>query len=83
MREVTAKLQYQIAFWTTLIVALCLMIGGFFVPPMGEINGSVLTAVGLLFLWPALAFGSKAIEDGHKAKITHGDTTIEVGKEGE
>ena len=79
MNEMTAKKHYQIAFWITLVVALGLMIGGFFVPPMGEINGSVLTGVGLLFLWPALAFGCKAIEEGNIAKITHGETVIEVG----
>lgn len=79
----TAKKQYQIAFWVTLVVALGLIIGGFFTPPLAEIPGSLLTAVGLIFLWPALAFASKAIEEGNTAKITHGETTIEVGKEGE
>lgn len=70
---------YTIAFWLSLVIAIGLIIGGFFVPPMGEINGSVLTAVGELFLWPALAFGAKSLSEGHRAKIQHGETSIQIG----
>lgn len=70
---------YVIAFWTTLAVAIGLIIGGFFMPPQGEVDGSVLTSVGELFLWPALAFGAKALEDGKIAKISKGDTTVSIG----
>lgn len=48
-------------------------------PPQGEIDGSLLEATGLLFLWPALSFGNKALEEGKVAKITRGDTVITVG----
>lgn len=71
---------YVIAFWATLVVAAGLIIGGFFMPPQGEVDGSVLTAVGEMFLWPALAFGAKALEDGKTAKFQKGDTSILVGK---
>ena len=74
--------QYIIAFWITLGISIALMIGGFFVPPLGQIDGSILTAIGELFLWPALAFGTKALSEGMKAKFKKGDTTLEVGEPG-
>lgn len=72
--------QYIIAFWITLTISIGLMIGGFFVPPLGQIDGSILTAIGEIFLWPALAFGAKALSEGKKAKFKKGDTTLEVGE---
>lgn len=77
----TARKQYIIAFWTTLIISIGLMVGGFFTPPKAEIDGSLLEATGLLFLWPALAFGNKALEEGKVAKINKGDTTITIGND--
>ena len=38
-----------IPFWICLIVSIGLIVAGFCVPPMGIIDGSVLTAVGILF----------------------------------
>ena len=44
---------------TTFIVCLAasvmLIVAGFVVPPMGEIDGSVLTAVGELLMFPTVA----------------------------
>lgn len=71
---------YLTAFWITLFVALGLIIGGFFAPPMGEISGSVLTAVGELFLWPTLALGAKALQEGKIAQIRKGETEITIGE---
>lgn len=71
---------YYIAFFVSLFVAISLMVGGFFCPPKGKIDGSVLEAVGIIFLWPALAFGAKALEEGHRAQIRKGDTTITLGE---
>ena len=33
------------AFWTCLIISIGLIIGSFFVPPLGVIDGSVLASV--------------------------------------
>lgn len=71
---------YKVAFWITLSVALALIIGGFFMPPAGEIDGSVLTAVGEIFLWPSLAFGAKALSEGKTAHISKGDMEIAIGE---
>lgn len=70
---------YVIAFWVTLAISIGLMVGSAFVPPLFVIDGSIFKAVGLLFLWPALAFAAKAMEDGKIAKISKGNTTISVG----
>lgn len=72
---------YIIAFWITLAVSLCLIIGGFFVPPKGIIDGSVMTSVGLLFLWPSLATLVKAIEDGRVAKLNFGHNYLHIGQD--
>lgn len=81
MKGLSLHTHYIIAFWITLFVALCLLIGGFFTPPMGQIDGSVLTASGILFLWPTLAFGTKALEESKKVHIHHKDTDITIGDE--
>ena len=44
-----------IPFWICLIVSIGLIVAGFCVPPMGIIDGSVLTAVGILFGFASLA----------------------------
>lgn len=72
------KKHYTIAFWLTLATSIGLIVGGFFAPPMGEINGTILTGVGELFLWPALAFGAKALEENHKVTFQKGDTNITI-----
>lgn len=70
---------YFVAFFTTLVIAVGLIIGGFLTPPQGEIDGSVLKGVGELFLWPTLAFACKALDDNKKIQMQHGNTTITVG----
>ena len=74
------KKTYIAAFWVSLVIAIGLLVTGFCLPPQGEISPSVLEAAGLLFLWPALAFGAKALEEGNTARIQKGDTTVEFGK---
>ena len=61
-----------------LIVSIVLITAGFCVPPTGIIDGSVLTAVGELIVFPAIGFGFRAVELGYDMKINHGNTTIEI-----
>jgi Sec-independent protein secretion pathway component TatC len=72
-----------IPFWLCLIVSIGLLVGGFFVPPMGVIDGSVLTAVGILFAFGTLAQIPIIIEVAGYAKIVKGDTTIEISRDEE
>lgn len=65
-------------FYTTFILSTALIIGGFFCPPMGQIDGSVLTAVGLLILFATVEKIPEAITAGRSVKLTRGDSSIEV-----
>ena len=38
----------DLVFWIAFVVSIGLIVGGFFVPPLGVIDGSVLTATGIL-----------------------------------
>ena len=62
----------------TLVVSILLIVGGFFCPPMGSIDGSVLTAVGLLILFSFIEKLPEAIAAGRSVKIQKGDTSLEV-----
>lgn len=71
----------RIVFVVAFVISVGLFIGGFLVPPQGEIDGSVLTAVGELFAFPTLAFGFRAIELGYDLKMSHGETTVEINND--
>lgn len=68
-------------FYFNLAVSVLLIIGGFFVPPVGIIDGSVLTAVGLLLMFSVIEKIPEAIKAGKSVKISKGDFTAEVGTE--
>ena len=68
-------------FYLTLAISLLLIIGGFLLPPMGIIDGSVLTAVGELLMFGVLAQMPMLIDaakNGKSVKISKGDFTAEV-----
>lgn len=70
----------RFTFLVCFFVSVGLVIGGFFVPPMGVIDGSVLTAVGELLLFPTMLYAYRALELGYKVKFKKGDTSVEVHK---
>ena len=70
---------FALAFFTSVV----LMVGGFFTPPQGVIDGSVLTASGELLLFPTLLYAFRALELGYKVKFQKGDTSIEVHNDNE
>lgn len=74
-----SRLTFVICFF----VSVGLIVGGFFVPPMGVIDGSVLTAVGELLLFPTLLYGFRAVEMGLKVKFQKGDASLEIHKQEE
>jgi hypothetical protein len=63
------------------IISVALLIVGFLLPPMGVIDGSVLTAVGELLLFPVIIYGFRAIELGLEVKIQKGDVAVEIHKD--
>lgn len=80
-----AKRIIKTAKWHTVAFAVCLavssglIIGGFFVPPTGVIDGSVLTAAGLLLGYAALGQIHSLVASGKEVTINHGSTSVSVG----
>lgn len=68
----------RLTFVVSFFVAVGLIVGGFFVPPLGVIDGSCLTAIGELLLFPTLLYAFRALELGMKVKFQKGDTAIEI-----
>ena len=68
-------------FYVTLIVSIALIVGGFIVPPTGVIDGSVLTAVGLLVMFAVIEKIPEAIKAGKSVKISKGDLTISASSD--
>jgi len=60
--------------------AMVLIVAGFLVPPMGIIDGSVLTAVGEIFAFAAVNTALKAMDQGFSAKVRHKKTTLSLDK---
>lgn len=75
------SLKKTIPFWICLIASIGLLITGFLLPPIGIIDNSVITAVGLLLVFAALGQLPTIIEVAGYAKISSGNTTIEISKE--
>ena len=72
--EPRTYLMSRITFAICFFVSVGLIVGGFFVPPMGVIDGSCLTAVGELLLFPTLLYGFRAVELGLRVKFQKGET---------
>lgn len=70
----------RFTFVVCFFVSVGLIIGGFFVPPIGVIDGSVLTAIGELLMFPTLLYAFRALELGYKFKLQKGDMSVEVHK---
>ena len=76
----------EIGFYICLIISICLLVGGFFVPPMAVIDGSVLEGCGILFGFATLAQIPVIVTSAKTVKVQHGNTIIEATrkeKEGE
>ena len=65
-------------FYVTLSVSILLIVGGFFCPPMGVVDGSVLAAVGELLVFPLIAKLPEAIKAGRSIRIKNGPFEAEV-----
>lgn len=65
------------------MLSVALIVGGFFCPPIGEIDGSVLSAVGLLLMFATIDKIPEAIKAGKSIKIQKGDLELEMTKDQE
>lgn len=68
-------------FFVCLACSIALFIGGFFCPPMGEIDGSVLTAGGILFAFATLAVAGQNLANGKEVVFKKGDIEVSVENE--
>lgn len=68
-------------YWPVLVltvIAVGLIIGSFFVPPYGTIDGSVLTASGELFAFAALVVFIVRAESGADVTVRKGDIEVVI-----
>ena len=70
-------------FYTTFVLSILLIIGGFFVPTIGVIDGGVLTALGFLLLFATVEKIQEVVKAGRNLKIQKGDFEIEVANKGQ
>lgn len=70
----------RLTFAVCFFVSVGLIIGGFLTPPVGVIDGSCLSAIGELLLFPTLLYAFRALELGLKVKFQKGDASIEVNQ---
>ena len=70
-------------FYVCLVFALILFVGGFFCPPMGVIDGSILKAAGILLGFATLGVAGQNLANGKDIIFSHGDTKVEIGDDEE
>ena len=70
--------KFKIAAIVLAAIATVLLILAFFTPPHYIIDASVIAAVGEIFAFAALFMAWESIDRGIDAKVTHGNTTIEL-----
>lgn len=66
------------AFWVCLTITVGLFVAGFVCRHMGEIDGSILTAGGILFAFATLETVHVALRKGVDAKVKHGQTELTI-----
>ena len=62
----------------SLIASIALAVGGLFCPPIGIIDGSVLSAIGLLLMFVVVEKIPEAIKAGKSVKIQQGSFGVEI-----
>lgn len=65
-------------FNVTFVLSVLLIIGGFLCPPIGVIDNSVLSAVGLLLMFATVEKIPDAIKAGRSFKVSKGDISLEA-----
>lgn len=68
-------------FYICLCVAVLLFVGGFFCPPMGVIDGSLLKATGILLAFAALGVAGQNLANGKDITFQHGETEVTIGEQ--
>lgn len=77
--KIIEKHEDRAIFYVCLFLAAALLIGSFFCPPMGIIDGSVLTGVAELLGFASLGIIGKNLARGKDVSFQHGKTEITIG----
>ncbi len=70
------RLLGNVSFWVCLCTSIVLLVLGFIVPPIGNIEPSILTAVGELLGFATLAVVANAVREGYDARIKKGELEV-------
>jgi hypothetical protein len=70
-------------FLVCLVTSIGLFVGGFFCPPRGAIDGSILKATGIMFLYAALAVAGQNLANGKDVSFRHDKTELNIGEDKE
>lgn len=65
-------------FYICLSLSVMLFVGGFFCPPMGVIDGSLLKAAGILLGFATLGVAGQNLANGKDVTFHHGDTEVTI-----
>ena len=76
-------MEHNIPFHILAFISVALLVASWIWPPTAVIDASVLAGTGELIGWGALYTVLRAIEKGKTATITHGQTSVTIGKEAE
>ena len=68
---------FKIGFYISLITAIVLLFVGFFMEPIGVIDGSILTCVGLLLAFGIASLIPELVSKSKSTKIKAGGAEIE------
>ena len=68
-----------IALWVCLLTTIALFVLSALVPPRGAIDPTMFKAAGYMFAFATLFVLREAIREGLGVKLTHGDTSLQVG----
>lgn len=68
-----------IALWVCMLTTIGLFIMSALLPPKGVIDPSIFKAAGYSFAFATLLVTREAIREGLGVKLTHGETTVQVG----
>lgn len=73
----------KLAFWTTLILSVVLIIISFLLPPTGVVDDSIVKVTGELFAFGCLGTVIDGIQKGTDVILTKGDTSVQINNEKE
>lgn len=81
MDQAKKKQADKYIFYVCLFISILLFVGGFFCPPMGVIDGSVLKAAGILLGFAALGVAGQNLANGKEISLQKDDLNLTIGDE--